>query len=348
MTDQLKQQNSQEPVLHKDFRRDVDIEKYMDEGGILAKFYLMMQSNPSVIEGAFNSSISPIDNEKGIILFNAKLHEVKTDVNFLGVAELKLLAKDFRSFINLAMKYGPVRVDLMEPDKISISIDHAQNILADVSEMHKILMAHVASALKEGERVVSPWDVFDMSDDINIECKKDSNKISASILIELQHNDAEILEKLVEAKKEQLKGDENINLIDISDIGIKKNSEIVAYVDDDYDEEENKERDKKIDEEEDFYSDVLEVKIDCENFRELLIAVMKYLAAGVEIFEIKNSKKIVFSREEANRILSDVIKTGHALSEELQSLIRDPERKALYDAAIAESNSGCGCGTCRM
>jgi len=227
---------------------------------------------------------------------------------------------------------------LIKPDKIFLSVDHAQNILADVSEMHKTLMAHVASVLKENEEVLSPWDILPEEKETGKSSEFDLNKISALMFIEIQHEEKEILEEMVENKISKIKDDKNINLIEFSDYGIEKNSEIVGYED----EEENKKEDEKIEEEYDFYSDVLEIKFEVMGFRKLLNTVMKYQAAGIEII---SSDNIILSRTQANLLLGDVIKTGQMLSEQLQMLLSDPKRKAMYDAALLESEKGCG--TCK-
>ena len=98
----------------------------------------------------------------------------------------------------------------------------------------------------------------------------------------------------------------------------------------------------EIEEEYDFYSGVLEIKFEVMTFRKLLNTVMKYQASGIEI---TGSGDISLSREEVNLLLGDVIKTGQMLSEQLQLLLSDPKRKAAYDAAIRESEKGCG--TCK-
>jgi len=329
----MKKQQKTKPIIVKEFNQGLEIEKYLDEGRILGKIYLMMQSNPKVIESALESTIEPMRNERNVILLDTKLYEISRGANFLGALEIELLTVDFRTFINIAMKHGPVRVDLIEPDEIFLSIDNIQNIVADVSEMHKTLMAHVASALKDNEKVISPWDIISEK----TEPENDSGKISCVMFIELQHEKKEILEKIVENKISQIKSDKNINLINISDYGIEKSSEIVGYEDEE-DEQEPEKEDIDSEQENDFYSGVLEIKFTAVGFRKLLNTVLKYQASGIEIL---GSDEINLSKKQANLLLGDVIKTSQMLSEQLQILLSDPGRKARYDAALREGKKGC-------
>lgn len=331
-----RKQDSPKPVIEERFNQDFDREKYLNEGGILARIYLMMRSVPMVRDYAFKSTIEPLKNQKNITLFNAKLHEVSQDKEFLGALEIELLARDFRTFINTMMTYGPVRVDLIEPNKIFLSVDHIQNILADISETQKTLMAHVAAALKDNERVLSPWDILPEQESEEY----DLNKISALMLVELQHPNRKVLEKMVENKISQIKDDKNINLTNITRCGIEKTSEIdklvsEEYGDDDYDEAK---KEGKTGDEYDFYSDVIEIEFEVGGIRKLLTAVMKYQASSIEITD---SGKVILSREHANLLLGDVIKTGQMLSEQLQMLLSDPARKAAYDAALKENEPSC-------
>jgi hypothetical protein len=343
----VQQENSREPLIEKKFNEDCDIQRYINEGGILGKIYLMMQSKPEFIESAFNRVIEPVRDELNIMLLGIKLHEVSRDVNFLGAMEIEFLARDLRKFIKMVMTYGPVRVDLIEPDRILLTMNHIQNIVADISEMHKTLMLHVASALKDDEKVLSPWERFDMEQAAD-SCEKDSGKISAIMFIELQHEDKPVLEKMVESKIAMIRGDKNINLIDIQNYGIGKTSEIVGYEDDDEEENKKEEEDEAFEEHEedegefDFYSGVLEVKFEVSGIRKLLSTVLKYQASGIEILKTSD---VTLSREQANLLLGDVIKTGQMLSEQLQMLLSDPKRRAMYEAALKESEDTCG--TCR-
>jgi len=346
-------ENLREPLIEKKFNEDCDIQRYISEGGILGKIYLMMQSKPEFIESAFNRVIEPVRDELNIMLLGIKLHEVSRDVNFLGAMEIEFLARDLRKFIKMVMTYGPVRVDLIEPDRILLTMNHIQNIVADISEMHKTLMLHVASALKDNEKVLSPWERFDMEQAAD-SCEKDSGKISALMFIELQHEDKPVLEKMVENKIAMIRGDKNINLIDIQNYGIGKTSEIVGYEDDEEEKKEEEEDDAfgkheeyegKHEEDEgefDFYSGVLEVKFEVSGIRKLLSTVLKYQASGIEILKTND---VTLSREQANLLLGDVIKTGQMLSEQLQMLLSDPKRRAMYEAALKESEDTCG--TCR-
>lgn len=51
------------------------------------------------------------------------------------ILEATLLAEDFESLVNATITFGPTAVEILEPEKITISMRQAQNALSSMTEM---------------------------------------------------------------------------------------------------------------------------------------------------------------------------------------------------------------------
>lgn len=146
-----------EPVIEKTFNEDLNVEKRLKEGAILGRLYLEVQGNDrKASEVALKNMVfermaaDPNTDLLEVKMF--KLDEDKEKKFFSGVVEVKLLARDFRWFINTVIRYGPSAMEIIKPEEVVMKIDEMQSILADVSEFSQSLTTRVLSLLKDDER----------------------------------------------------------------------------------------------------------------------------------------------------------------------------------------------------
>jgi hypothetical protein len=97
--------------------------------------------------------------EKSAKLLYAKLYDIKKDRGegkagdvFSGVVEVKLLVRDFRWFVSIVMRYGPSAIEITEPEKVTLTLDEMQSLLADVSEFAQSYSSKILAMLKDDER----------------------------------------------------------------------------------------------------------------------------------------------------------------------------------------------------
>lgn len=146
-----------DPILEKRFNEGIDVDKYLRGGAILARLFIEVQSNDrDAAEKALNRTIfDSMSNEKYVKLIYVKFYDIRKDKemeSFSGVAEVKLLVMDFRWFVSVVMRYGPSAIEIIEPEKITLSLDEMQSLLADVSEFSQTYSSRIISLLKEDER----------------------------------------------------------------------------------------------------------------------------------------------------------------------------------------------------
>ncbi|MFH1404036.1 MAG: hypothetical protein ABIH11_07195 [Candidatus Altiarchaeota archaeon] len=145
------------PILERQFNEDLDIEAKLGEGGVIARLYLEVQGNDKeAAQKALESTIfEKMNSEPMMDLLEAKLYDIEESEDkkfFSGVAEVKLIADDFRSFINVSMRYGPTAIEIIEPDEVSLDLDKMHAIAGDVSSMMQLFSNQIISMLKDPER----------------------------------------------------------------------------------------------------------------------------------------------------------------------------------------------------
>lgn len=145
------------PILEKTFNENLDVEKLIGEGSILARIFIEVQSNDKeMAEKALKSAVlDSLVSEAGVDLLNVKFYELKKDgegESFSGVTEVELLFRDFKRFVSVAMRYGPSAIEIIDPHSIKLSLDEMHSILIDVCSFSHTLSSQLMGLLKDKER----------------------------------------------------------------------------------------------------------------------------------------------------------------------------------------------------
>ncbi len=69
-------------------------------------------------------------------------------VAFSQVCEIELICKRFEELVGIIIEYGPSSCEILKPEKLSLSMADAQNILNSVSEMmHRFAEAGIGGVI---------------------------------------------------------------------------------------------------------------------------------------------------------------------------------------------------------
>lgn len=145
------------PTLENVLNEDIDVEKYIKDGAILARLFLEVQGNDmDAAKKALDRTIfDSLANEAHITLLNVKFYELQKDAGkeiYSGIVEVKLLVHDFRWFVSIVMRYGPSAIEIIEPHEVHLTMDEMQSLLADVSEITQTYSSRIFALLKDEER----------------------------------------------------------------------------------------------------------------------------------------------------------------------------------------------------
>jgi len=149
---------SEEPIFEETFNENLNIDEKVKEGGILANLYIEVQgNNKEVAEKALKIMVyDRLLKEPNIYVLEVKFYDIRKyakSEHFSGVVEVKLLAKDFRWFLSAIMRYAPSAIEIIEPDKVTLSLDEMHAIVADVAEMTQYYSSQILNLLKDEERL---------------------------------------------------------------------------------------------------------------------------------------------------------------------------------------------------
>ncbi len=145
------------PILEKRFNEDLDVERLIEEGSILARIFIEVQGNDkeTAHKALERTVFDSLRNEEHVNLLNVKFYELVKDKGgdfYSGVVEIKMLVKDFRWFVNVVMRYGPSAIEIIKPEEVHLSLDEMQSLLADVSELTQTYSSQIFALLKDDER----------------------------------------------------------------------------------------------------------------------------------------------------------------------------------------------------
>lgn len=145
------------PILEKNFNENIDVEKRLKNGEILARLFIEIQGNDKeAAKKALEKTIfDSLASEKYVTLLNVKFYEILEEDEkgkYSGVVEIKSLFRDFRWFVSVIMRYGPSAIEIIEPESYTLNLDEMQSLVIDVSELSQTFSSQILTLLKDKER----------------------------------------------------------------------------------------------------------------------------------------------------------------------------------------------------
>ena len=115
-----------------------DIKKKKKDGWIEVEFsFEVMAAQAEIAEASIKNHIERLGRAPDTFVFDTSFSELEKVTRNLPqglteghsqVAKAKLYTKDFFTLINIIFVYGPSAVEIMDPTKISLSMEDMQNI----------------------------------------------------------------------------------------------------------------------------------------------------------------------------------------------------------------------------
>lgn len=130
------------------------LEKSVEKGAILAHLSFDTVGNTEeIVKNTLIDFIARLTKEDGVLYCKGEVHEVlKQDDMFSGYAEVKILTESFNGLINIAIKYGPVTVEIIKPGEINLTLAEAQNIVLDASQAAQEFVNYIMQNIMVGEK----------------------------------------------------------------------------------------------------------------------------------------------------------------------------------------------------
>ncbi|VVC72269.1 Uncharacterised protein [uncultured archaeon] len=107
------------------------------KGAILAVMYFDVSSNDkAAVQPSLTELVAKISKEPGLISAVGEISEpIEVEEMWTSGAEVTILVKSFTVLANISIRYGPIGIEVMKPDKINLSLGEAQGMLLNISQV---------------------------------------------------------------------------------------------------------------------------------------------------------------------------------------------------------------------
>jgi hypothetical protein len=136
------------------------MEECSRKGWIKAWFAIeVMARDKETTEESLKSHIAQMETAKDMFIFDKKFSEIQRVENpmrdikeaYSQVVEITVYVKDFYSFINIVVAFGPSAIEILEPKEYKLRIDEMQSLSNVISGlMHQFASAGI------GGMVITP------------------------------------------------------------------------------------------------------------------------------------------------------------------------------------------------
>jgi len=123
------------------------------KGAVLAVFYFDVSAKDREdVQPALTALVSKLAHENGITSAVGEIDEpLESGDLWSSAAEVTVLAKSFEVLANAAIRYGPIGVEVLKPDKIVLSLGEAQRLLLNVSQIAQDFANYVLTKMMNEE-----------------------------------------------------------------------------------------------------------------------------------------------------------------------------------------------------
>jgi len=131
------------------------LDEAVTKGAIMSVMYFDVSANEKdAVQASLAELIEKITKEPGVISAIGEIQEpMEVEGMWSSAAEVTLLAKNFTMLANVAIRYGPIGVEVIKPDQIKLSLHEAQGLLLNVSQIGQDFAQYVVTKMMtEDER----------------------------------------------------------------------------------------------------------------------------------------------------------------------------------------------------
>ena len=147
------------------------------------------------------------------------------------------------------------------------------------------------------------------NEDLDVDQKMNEGGVLSKIYLEVQGNDLEAAKKALENTVfNRLSGEDNVHMLEVRMYDVLKD-------------------------ETEHFSGVSEIKLVADDFKWFLSTVLRYGPSAVEIME---PTEVKLNTEQMHSIIADVTDFTHMYSQQIIAMLKDPERRALYDRMLED------------
>ncbi|MFH1780244.1 MAG: hypothetical protein ABH803_03850 [Candidatus Micrarchaeota archaeon] len=123
------------------------------KGAVLALFYFDAHAkNEETVKTSLVDFMDRISKEKGVLYCTGEIEPaLEKDGMYSSATETRILADRFETLVILALKYGPIALEIIKPTSIKINADEMQGILVDASQITQEFTEYILKNTLKGD-----------------------------------------------------------------------------------------------------------------------------------------------------------------------------------------------------
>lgn len=142
------------------------IEETTRHGAIHAMMYFDAHGRDAdAVKGSLVEFVSVLTGEKGVLYCKGEVLEpfkrtlpmadenATPEEGYSTSAQVEVLAESFNKMVDICLRFGPVGVDVMDPQQIRLSLEEAHALLLDASQYSQDYTAYILKNVLKGEEL---------------------------------------------------------------------------------------------------------------------------------------------------------------------------------------------------
>ncbi|MBI4406697.1 hypothetical protein HY571_02175 [Candidatus Micrarchaeota archaeon] len=126
-------------IIKEGAKSEADLKRLIEEacskGAVHANFYIDAHGrDEKAVENVLIEAIASITKAKNVLFCKGEIeHSVEAEGLFSSFATVEVVTADFNALVNLFLTYAPASVEILQPQKLVISLKQAHDILLDAA-----------------------------------------------------------------------------------------------------------------------------------------------------------------------------------------------------------------------
>lgn len=116
-----------------------------ERGAVHAKFFLDAHGpSKEATENVLLETVAKVTKEKGLLFSKGEIeNSLEAEGLYSAFATVEVVTNNFQSLVKLFLTYAPASVEILEPQRLSLPIKEAQDILLDASQSTQMYSKYI-------------------------------------------------------------------------------------------------------------------------------------------------------------------------------------------------------------
>lgn len=125
----------------------------VSRGAVLALYHFDAHGkDPEAVKNSLIEFVSRLSNERGVLYCKGEIEAaIEREGMFSCASEVKILGENLNVLLNLALRYGPIAIEVLAPSEKKLDVQEIQNLLLDASQTSQDYANYILEKLMKPE-----------------------------------------------------------------------------------------------------------------------------------------------------------------------------------------------------